>query len=73
MEQIALRAKYRRGGSTGGYKSKHNDGTKRRATPRRKVSDKLKQEIRATQPLVTLALLPSGKRRFERRPAGDAA
>lgn len=64
--EIPLKGKYRAQRSTGRYKSKHNDGTRRRATSRTKVNDKRKVEILASQPLVTLWVLPSGKRRFVR-------
>lgn len=64
-----LKAKHADAKPTGKYKSKHNDGTKRRARPRRKATDKERAAIHATQPLVTLELLPNGKRRFTREVA----
>lgn len=65
MEQLKSKYKYRQPKSSGKYKSSTNDSTRRRAN-KRKVSDKLKLEILASQPRVTLVLLPSGKRRFVR-------
>lgn len=61
-----LKAKHADAKPTGKYKSKHNDGAKKRATPRRKATDKERAAIHASQPLVTLELLPNGKRRFTR-------
>lgn len=59
-----LKAKHASDKPAGRYKSKHNDGTKRRVKPKRKATDKERAAMSATQPLVTLVLLPSGKRRF---------
>lgn len=58
-----LKAKYKASKRAGNYKSKHNDGSKRRA-PKRAISEKEKARQRATQPLVTLHVLPNGKKRF---------
>ena len=65
MQQLKSKSKYTQPKSTGKYKPSHNDSTRRRAT-KRKVSDKRKLEILASQPRVTLVLLPTGKRRFVR-------
>jgi len=64
MEQLPSKAKYRQPKSTGKYKPAHNDSVRRRR--RVKVSDRHKLEILASQPKVTLVLLPTGKRRFVR-------
>lgn len=61
-----LKSKHASDKPVGKYKSKHNDGAKRRTRPKRKATDKERAAIHATQPLVTLVLLPSGKRRFVR-------
>lgn len=60
-----LKHKYAVQKRTGGYRSGHNDGV-RRGTQRRKLNDKAKLQVSATQPRVTLLLLPNGKRRFVR-------
>lgn len=57
-----LKAKYKMNKRTGPYKSRHNDGAKRRV--KRPISEKERAQIRASQPLVTLHILPNGKRRF---------
>lgn len=65
MPQTWLKAKYRRSRSTGRYRSSHNDqGT--RSKTRRRASDRERAAQQATQPQVTLELLPSGRRRFVR-------
>lgn len=58
-----MKQKYTRG-KTVGYKSKHNDGTRRRL--KRKVSDAMKMRIQETQPKITLVVGVTGKRRFVR-------
>jgi hypothetical protein len=63
-----LKRKYAVDKPTGKYKSKHNDGAKRRARPRRKLGDKERAVAQANQPLVTLVLLPTGKKTFVREP-----
>jgi hypothetical protein len=63
-----LKAKYRRSDRTDGHTSKHNDGTRRRASPRRKLNDQAKVAQHANQPIVTLVLLANGKRRFVKEP-----
>jgi len=63
-----VKKKYVTGKQNSRYKSKHNDGTRRRL--KRKVGDAAKLRIRASQPLVTLVLLPTGKRRFVREERG---
>lgn len=60
-----LKRKYRAYKPTGKYQSKHNDG-KRRAASRRKLPEKERVRVQAAQPLVTLVLLPSGKKTFTR-------
>lgn len=65
MPETWLKAKYSRGKSTGRYRSNHNqqgDRSKRR----RRASDAERAAQQASQPRVTLVLLPSGKRRFVR-------
>jgi hypothetical protein len=58
-----VKAKYLRPKTGGRYRSSSNDsGTKGKT--RRKATDAQRAAMRATQPLVTLVLLPSGKRRF---------
>jgi hypothetical protein len=58
-----VKAKYLRPKTGGRYRSSSNDsGTKGKT--RRKASDAERAAMRATQPRVTLVLLPSGKRRF---------
>jgi hypothetical protein len=65
-----LKNKYSRNRSTGSYRSSHNDsGTRGRR--RRKANDAERAAMRATQPLVTLVLLPGGKRRFVRETEED--
>lgn len=61
-----VKAKYLRGKQNGKYKSKHNDGTRRGAARRKITNERVKAEIRASQPLVTMVLLPNGKVRFVR-------
>jgi hypothetical protein len=65
MHEMKSKSKYTQSKTRGKYKSSSNDSTRRRAG-RHKVSDKRKLEILASQPKVTLVLLPSGKRRFVR-------
>jgi hypothetical protein len=66
-----LKAKYRKPKPVGKYKSSlTGDSTKRRPN-KHKMSDKRKLEIKAEQPLVTMVLLPSGKRRFVREKRND--
>lgn len=60
---IPLRKKYKVG-KTVGYKSKHNDGTRRKL--KRKASDAMKKMITESQPRVTMVVGPTGKRRFVR-------
>lgn len=62
--EVKLKQKYAQPKSVGGNKSKHNDGTKRRARPKRKATDRERAVIQATQPLVTLVVLQSGKKKF---------
>jgi hypothetical protein len=68
-EQIKLKGKYKINRPGSNYKSKHNDGTRRRTQRRKITNDKLKAQILASQPRVTMMLLPSGKIRFVREPA----
>ena len=63
-----LKQKYAADKPAGSHKSKHNDNTKRRAQPRRKLNDKERAAQQARQPLVTLVLLANGKKRFVREP-----
>jgi hypothetical protein len=70
MSVTWLKAKYRGQRTTGGYRSSHNDSGTRSRT-RRKASDAERAEIQARQPEVVLELLPSGRRRFVRRPPGS--
>jgi len=58
-----MKQKYTRG-KTVGYKSKHNDGTRRKL--KRKVSDAMKVRIKASQPHIVLLVSAKGKRRFVR-------
>lgn len=65
MSVTWLKGKYRQPKSSGRYRSAHNDsGT--RGQRRRKATDAQRAAMRATQPHVTLVLLPTGKRRFVR-------
>lgn len=65
-----LKKKYAAEKRRSGNLSHHNDG-KRRVAPRRKLKDRDRADVQARQPLVTLVLLPSGKRRFTREyPSG---
>lgn len=66
MPHTWVKKKYTMDKSVGKYKSKHNDGKRRSDAPRRKMNDKQKIEIAASQPLVTLVILSNGKRRFTR-------
>lgn len=60
-----VKHKYTQPRTTGKYRSSSNDsGTRGRR--RRKASDAERAAMRATQPNVTLVLLPGGKRRFVR-------
>lgn len=67
MIQVKSKRKYTRNKSVGGNKPSSNDSTRRRAG-KHKVSDKRKLEIQASQPRVTMVLLPNGKRRFVHEP-----
>lgn len=58
-----MKQKYTRG-KTVGYKSKHNDGTRRKL--KRKVSDAMKIRIKESQPNIVLVVNAKGKRRFTR-------
>lgn len=64
MIQIPVKKKYQVTVPGSRYKSTSNDSVRRRT--RRKVSDKLKLEIQASQPRMVLVLLPSGKKRMRR-------
>jgi hypothetical protein len=59
-----LKAKYLRG-KTVGYKSKHNDGSRRKL--KRKVSDVMKVRIRETQPDMLKVYSVTGKSKMVRR------
>ena len=61
-----LKAKHAKAKPRGGYTSKHNDSTKRRAIPKRKANDKERAAIKATQPEVVLVLAANGKKTFVR-------
>lgn len=61
---IPLRRKYTRG-KLEGYKSKHNDSTRRKL--KTKVSDAMKKRIAESQPLVVLVVNAKGKRRFVKK------
>jgi len=64
MEQIRLKQKYLRGKLVG-YKSKHNDGTRRRL--KRKVSDAMKIGIKASQPDMVRLVGVTGKSKMVKR------
>lgn len=65
MPVMWLKAKYRKYNSLEGYKSKHNDGSRRRL--KRKVSDAMKVSIRATQPDMVRLYSATGKSKMVRR------
>lgn len=64
--QTWIKAKYTSNKHGSRYKSKHNDGTRRGAVRRKITNDRIKAQIRDSQPLVTMVLLPNGKVRFVR-------
>jgi hypothetical protein len=61
-----LKDKYSRNKTAGRYRSSHNDQGDR-SKRRRHATDAERAAMRERQPDVTLVLLPSGKRRVERR------
>jgi hypothetical protein len=63
MFQIPSKRKHRDPKTTGKYRSTANQSGKRH---RRKATTEERRQMQATQPDVTLVLLPSGKRRFVR-------
>ncbi len=58
-----LKAKYTKGKLVG-YKSKHNDGSRRKL--KNKVSDKQKGIIKASQPVMVKLYGPTGKNKMVR-------
>ena len=58
-----LKKKYTKGKLVG-YKSKHNDGSRRRL--KTKVSDAMKVHIKSTQPVMVRVVHPNGKARMVR-------
>jgi hypothetical protein len=64
MMLIPLKQKYLRGKLVG-YKSKHNDGSRRKL--KNKASDKMKVYIQSTQPNMVRVVSPTGKARMVRR------
>lgn len=65
-----VKRKYVTTKTVGRYRSNHNDG-KRRVASRRKLSDRERAAVRATQPRVVLVIGPTGKRRFVRAEYAD--
>ena len=63
MEQMRLKQKYLRGKLVG-YKSKHNDGSRRKL--KRKVSDAMKVRIQASQPKMLRLVGVTGKSKMIR-------
>jgi len=61
---IPLKQKYLRGKLVG-YKSKHNDGSRRKL--KNKVSDKMKVAIQKTQPNMVRLVSPTGKSKMVRK------
>lgn len=61
-----IKSKYTQPKTRGKYKSSSNDSGAR-GKNRSKVNDRERAVIQARQPIVTLLLLPSGKRRFVRQ------
>ena len=61
---IPLKRKYLTG-KTVGYKSKHNDGSRRKL--KRKVSDAMKVRIKASQPDMVRLVSPKGKSKMVKR------
>lgn len=65
-ETMKLKRKYLTG-KTVGYKSKHNDGSRRKL--KRKVSDAMKVRIKATQPHMIKVYGVTGKNKMIREGA----